>query len=399
MAWNEPGGDKDQDPWGSRKKQDGPPDLDELVRKIQNKFNGLFGGKGGGRGGGSQGGGSQGSGSAAMGFSFGALVIVGLVVWVLFGIYIVAPAEQGVVLRFGKYVATTGPGPHWHLPYPIETVTKVDVERVRRSQSVDTQMLTKDQNLIRIQLTAQFQVSNAENYLFSVQDPDHTLNEATESALRDVVGGMTLDEILSGGREVLVANTQKQIQFILNLYHTGLSVRNVNLEQVRPPEEVRDAFQDAINAEEDEDRFKKQAEAYANNIVPRAEGDAQALIEQALAYKQQIVDRAQGETSRFLQTLREYKKAPEITRRRMYIESIETVLKNSSKVVVKVPKGNSVMYLPLDRMLQRKGEAAAHTPPDDSTSPTNGQSGSSSDGAQSGSSTTRSGGIREREVR
>jgi membrane protease subunit HflK len=354
MAWNEPGGGRDQDPWGGRKKEDGPPDLDELVRKIQEKFGGLFGGKGGG--------GGAGRGGSSMPFGVGVLVAIALVVWALSGIYIIDPAQQGVVLRFGKYETTVGPGPHWHLPYPIESVSKVNVEQVRRSTPVSTQMLTKDQNLIRIQLTAQFQVSKAEDYLFSVADPDHTLDEATESALRDVVGSMNMDDILSvgGGREVLVKDTRTQIQAILDLYKTGLRVTKVNLESTQPPQEVQAAFEDAINAEEDEDRYKKQAEAYANDIIPKAQGDAQSILERAHAYRQQIVDRAKGETSRFLQTLKAYRTAPEITRQRMYIESMESVLKHSSKVVVKVPEGNNIMYIPLDRLMQQGNSAPAH---------------------------------------
>ncbi len=353
MAWNEPGGGKDQDPWG-RRKEEGPPDLDELVRKMQERFGGLFGGRKGGGGSGAR---SGGSGS----FSFGVLVVVALAVWVLSGIYIIDPAEQGVVLRFGKYTTTVGPGPHWHIPYPVDSVTKVNVEQVSRTEPLRTQMLTKDQNLIRVELSAQYQVKNAEDYLFKVKNPDHTLSEATESALRDVVGGKTLDDILSQGqgRQLLVAETRKQIQRILDLYSTGLRVTKVNLENVDAPKEVKKAFEDAINAEEDEDRFKKQAEALANDILPRAEGDAQSLEEQALAYKQQVVEKAKGETSRFLQTLAEYKKAPEITRKRLYLDTMQTVLSNVSKVVVKVRQGNNIMYLPLDRFLGQKSGTSA----------------------------------------
>jgi len=366
MAWNEPGGGKDQDPWG-RRKEEGPPDLDELVRKMQERFGGLFGGRKGGNGG------TRSSGPGP--FGFGLLVAVAVAVWVLSGIYIIAPAQQGVVLRFGQYQSTVGPGPHWHLPYPVEAVTKVNVEQVSRTEPLRTQMLTKDQNLIRVELSTQYQVKNAEDYLFKVKNPDHTLAEATESALRDVVGGKTLDDILSqgGGRELLVNETRTQIQHILDLYSTGLRVTKVNLENVDAPKEVKKAFEDAINAEEDEDRFKKQAEALANDILPRAEGDAQTLQEQALAFKQQVVDKAKGETNRFLQTLAEYKKAPEITRKRLYLDTMQTVLSRVSKVLVKVRQGNNIMYIPLDRFMN--GAAKAPVSKSDDSAPVDVRSG------------------------
>jgi len=271
-------------------------------------------------------------------------------------------------------------------------VSKVNVEQVRRSTPVSTQMLTKDQNLIRIQLTAQYQVSNVEQYLFSVADPDHTLDEATESALRDVVGSMNMDDILSvgGGREVLVKDTRTQIQAILDRYKTGLRVTKVNLESTQPPQEVQAAFEDAINAEEDEDRYKKQAEAYANDIIPKAQGDAQSILEQAYAYRQQIVDRAKGETSRFLQTLKAYRTAPEITRQRMYIESMESVLKHSSKVIVKVPEGNNIMYIPLDRLMQQSSGTSSAEQAAAAGSSSQSSSQSSSSAAHNSSSTSSS---------
>lgn len=352
MAWNEPGGGKDQDPWG-RRKEEGPPDLDELVRKMQAKFGGVFGKRGGGGGGTRRGG-------PAMGFGFGLLIVIAVVVWLLSGIYIIDPAERGVVLRFGEYRTTVGPGPHWHLPYPIEQVDKVNVDAVRDVRH-RAQMLTKDENLMTIALAVQYQVKNAEDYLFNVRDPDYTLKEATESALREVVGTKRLDDILSeaGGREVLVNETHEQIQDLVDRYGAGLRVTKVNLENAQPPQEVQSAFEDAIKAREDEDRFKKQAEGYARDIIPKAEGDAERLEQEAEAYRRQVVDRARGDSSRFTQVFQEYRKAPEVTRKRLYLDTMEDVMARVSKVLVKVDKGNNVMYLPLDKVTRSQGAAAA----------------------------------------
>ncbi len=347
MAWNEPGGDN-KDPWGNKNNQDGPPDLDEIVKKMQDKFSVILGGK---KSGGPGGAGADGGGSSAF---FPILIVIVLIVWALSGIYIIDPAERGVELRFGKYTETTGPGPHWHFPYPIETVEKINVDELREASHKAT-MLTKDENLLQIELAVQYQVDSAENYLFNVRDREKTMREASESALREVVGSKKLDDILSvsGGREVLVLETEKKIQTILNRYDTGFLVRKVNMKSTQPPQEVQSAFEDAIKAREDEDRYKKQAEAYERDIIPKAEGDAQRLNEEAEAYKQQKIARAEGETSRFLQTLGEYVKAPEITRKRLYIETMEEVLSRSTKVMVKVNNGNNIMYLPLDRIVQQ----------------------------------------------
>ena len=347
MAWNEPGGNN-KDPWGNKNNQDGPPDLDEIVKKMQDKFSVILGGK---KSGGSGGSGADGGGSAMF---FPLIIGIAIIVWLLSGIYIIDPAERGVELRFGKYTNTEGPGPHWHLPYPVETVEKINVDELREASHKAT-MLTKDENLLQIELAVQYQVDSAENYLFNVRDREKTMREASESALREVVGSKKLDDILSvsGGREVLVLETEKKIQTILNRYNTGFLVRKVNMKSTQPPQEVQSAFEDAIKAREDEDRYKKQAEAYERDIIPKAEGDAQRLNEEAEAYKQQKIAKAKGETSRFLQTLSEYVKAPEITRKRLYIETMEEVLSSSTKVMVKVSNGNNIMYLPLDRIVQQ----------------------------------------------
>ena len=345
MAWNQPGGDK-KDPWGGNGGgNDGPPDLDEMARKLREKMNSFFGGRGGkgGKGGGS---------GVGIPMNFGLIAVVAVVAWLLSGIYIVQPAERGVVLRLGKYNETTGPGPHWYLR-GIETVDKVDVDNLR-TVSHRAKMLTKDENIIQVELAVQYQVRDAREYLFQVRDPDFTLQEATESALREVVGSMSMDKFLSGGRGEIVLQTKNLTQAILDKYKAGLILTSVNLQDPQPPEEVQGAFEDAIKAQEDEVRYKNQAEAYALDILPKARGDATRKREAALAYREQIVAKAEGEASRFTQTRVEYEKAPAITRKRMYLDTMEYVLANSSKVVMAVKEGNNLMYIPLDKLMDNK---------------------------------------------
>ena len=342
MAWNEPGGGN-KDPWGGKGGNDGPPDLDEMARKMRDKMNSFFGGRGG-KSGGSRGG---------IPMNFGLIAVVAVVAWVLSGIYIVQPAERGVVLRLGEYNETTGPGPHWYLR-GIETVDKVDVDNLR-TVSHRAKMLTKDENIIQVELAVQYQVRDAKEYLFQVRDPDYTLQEATESALREVVGSMSMDKFLSGGRGEIVLQTKNLTQAILDKYKAGLILTSVNLQDPQPPEEVQGAFEDAIKAQEDEVRYKNQAEAYALDILPKARGDATRKREAAIAYRDQIVAKAEGEASRFTQTRVEYEKAPAITRKRMYLDTMEYVLANTSKVVMAVKDGNNLMYIPLDKLMDNKG--------------------------------------------
>ena len=342
MAWNEPGGDK-KDPWGGGGK-DSPPDLDELARKLRDRMNQLFGGKGGGSGK---------KGGSHMSLSFGLIAVVALVAWVLSGIYIIQPAERGVVLRLGEFNAITGPGPHWYMR-GIESVDKVDVDNLR-TVSHRAKMLTKDENIIQVEVAVQYQVRDAREYLFQVRDPDYTLQEATESALREVIGGISMDEFLSGGRGAIVAQTKELTQSILDKYKAGLILTSVNLQDPQPPEEVQGAFEDAIKAQEDEVRFKNQAQAYALGILPKAKGDGTRMREAAMAYRDKVVADAEGEASRFTQTRIEYEKSPEITRKRMYLETMEYVLANTSKVIMQVEGGNNLMYIPLDKLMENKG--------------------------------------------
>jgi membrane protease subunit HflK len=369
MAWNEPGGG-DKDPWGGRNDQ-GPPDLDEVVRRMRSKFGGLFGsGKGGG--------GRGGKGGPPFA-GFGALLIIAVVVWVFYGIYIVDAGKQGVVLRFGAFKEITSPGPHWRMPF-IEQVEIVDVEQrffveVGYRSSAGTQsvsvphealMLTLDENIVNIQLAVQYQVSDARNYWFNVRDPDAVLKQATESAIREVIGKNNMDFVLKEGRTEVVTKTKALMQTILDDYKAGLLVSDVNLQDAQPPEEVQGAFSDAIKAREDKERLKNEAEAYSNEVIPTARGAAARQLEEANAYKSSLIAKAEGEAARFEALFAEYKKAPEVTRKRLYMETIEAVMANTGKVIVDSDNANNLMYLPIDRLLE--GGAAPSRRTTDSSS-------------------------------
>ncbi len=349
MAWNEPGGNKNKDPWGNRGgnkgRNDGPPDLDEIFKKFMDKLNGLLGGSSGGNKDGSSSGGNK----AAIII----LAIIALTVWLLTGTYKIAEAERGVVLRFGAHAYTVESGLHWHIPTPFEKVLKVDVSNIHEYTHNGT-MLTQDQNIIDIEITVQYQVGHAENYFFKMRNPIRTLAEASESALRQHVGRSTMDYVFGDGREDIAISTQETIQEILESYQSGLLVVRVNMQEAKPPEEVKASFDDVTKAVEDEDKLKNQAEAYRNEILPTARGESAKMLEQAKAYKQEVVARAEGEAKRFISLYNEYRKSPDITRDRLYIETVESVLSQTSKIMVDVEGGNNMIYLPLDKMLQSK---------------------------------------------
>lgn len=340
MAWNEPGGNG-KDPWGNRK-NDGPPDLDEVFKNLQNKLSGLLGG-GGGAGGGSGGGLSLGIGMVA------ALI---LLVWGLLGIYIVDEGERGVVLQFGEHVDTTEAGPHWYPPI-IQSVEIVPVTQVRQIIG-SAQILTGDENIVQINYTIQYTVKSASDYLFNVTNPVETLSQAGESAFREIVGKNTLDYIITESRVEVPVLSKTLLQENLDLYGTGIDVNRVTLNKAQPPQEVQDAFNDAIKAREDKVAYINEANAYRNDIIPRARGEAQKLIEEAKAYKVSMVKSAEGEADRFLKLLKEYTRAPKVTRERLYIEAMEEVLANTGKVMVDVEGGNNMMYLPLDKIISEQ---------------------------------------------
>jgi len=367
MAWDEPGGSGNKkDPWGGGGRNDnqGPPDLDEVIKNVQNKLGGLFGKKGGGSGGSSTGSNTDGP----SGTMIGIIALVGLVFWAATGIYIVQEGERGVVTRFGAYADTTMPGPHWHIPSPVESVTKVRVDENRaieigfrdktsagRSAAhipKEALMLTQDENIVDIKFVVQYNVSDAKDYLFNVRDPDETLRQATESAVREVIGKSKMDFVLTEGQSDIADRSELLLQGILDHYKTGLNVISVNLQSAQPPQEVKNAFEDAIKAREDQQRLINNAEAYSNDIIPKSRGNAARQLEEANGYKARVVARAEGEADRFESMLKEYQRAPQVTRQRLYLETMEQVLSNTSKVMVDVKGGNNLMYLPLDRLMQ-----------------------------------------------
>jgi len=354
MAWNEPGGNRnDNDPWGNGNrggKDQGPPDLDEALKKGLDKLNSLLGGKG--KGSKSGGGGNMGIGGSSGGFgailALAGILVVGYVVFQSF--YTVDEQERAVVLRFGEYNRTESPGLRFKVPL-IDDVTKVGVTNVRTAQS-SGQMLTQDENLVTVDLQVQYRVGDARSYVLNVRDSNQALAFATDSALRHEVGSATLDDVLTEGRAQLGVMVEQRLQKFLVDYGTGLEIVRVNVESTQPPPAVQDAFREVQRAREDEQRVKEEAETYRNKVVPEARGEAQRMLEEASAYKAQVTERANGETARFLELLAVYQQAPVVTRERMYLQTMETVLSNSSKVLVDTESSGNMMLLPLDRLTQ-----------------------------------------------
>ena len=352
MAWNESGDGNDpkgprdpKDPWGGR--DQGPADLDKIIRDWQRRLRSAFGGKGGGGGGGPAGGNT----------GIAIIIVLALVAWGLTGLYRVDEAERGLVLRFGDYQATTMPGLHWHIPYPVETVEKVNVGAVSRFEQT-SQMLTGDENFVLVDLAVQYRRIDPIAFRFNVRNADETLDEVSESAIREVVGKSTLDEILLENQAEIADRTQDLIQRTLDLYEAGITVISVNLQKVQFPNQVRDAVQDAVKAREDKERLRLEAEAYRNDIIPRARGQAARMREDALAYRDRLIANAEGEAARFELLLAEYQAAPEVTRERLYIESIEDVLQRSNKILLDAEGSGNLLYLPIDKLLQRQTRGA-----------------------------------------
>jgi modulator of FtsH protease HflK len=346
MAWNDPDGN-DRDPWGNRRNNQGPPDLDEVVRKMQERLGGLFGGRPRPRG--------PGGDSAAVWAVLG-IVLLGVLVWEV--VYRIGPAERGVVMRFGRYVTTLQPGPHIRFPRPLEEVRKVNVERIQ-TLTANAAMLTKDENIVEVELAVQYRIKDAQDYLFQIADPDVSVQRVTESAIRDIIGQSTLDFVITEGRAEIATGVQTLLQQILDNYQSGIEISSVNMQPAKPPEEVKASFDDAIKAREDEQRKINEAEAYRNEVVERAAGEAARIRLDAEGYKAGVVAQAQGEAQRFTQLHAEYAKAPEVTRRRLYIDAIEEVMTDTSKVIVDTEDGNSLMYVPLDKLIEGRRERAA----------------------------------------
>ncbi|MGN8157092.1 protease modulator HflK [Salinisphaera sp. RV14] len=398
MAWNEPG--KGKDPWGGGNRNNsggnggGPPDLDQIWKRFRERFSGK---RGGGAGGGSNGGGGIGGGV------FVALVPVVFVIWLATGLYVVQPGEKGVVLRLGAYTHTADAGWHWHLPYPISTVSKVDTHQVRRTSNRAV-MLTKDENIVDVEVSVQYRISDAMSYLFQLQDPENTVQQVLRSAVREIVGTSDMNQVIQEGVQVnqldnkamahvdlkensgqpkkknglkdmdkklasqvkqkqneypqitdrsrakLPDNVRRIMQYTLNKYHAGIQIIAVNVQYAQPPEQVQGAFQEAIKAREEEERAKNIARAYARDIVARAQGDKAQIIAQARAYKQRKINRAEGQAARFSDLLVQYEKAPQVTRERLYLETMGDVL-SASHLILNDGSSNSMSYLPLDKIL------------------------------------------------
>ena len=361
MAWNEPGNngngnDKDKDPWGGGRKggDQGPPDIDEVVRNLTKKFNSLF--RGGSGGSSSTGSSSSGGGGLSAGLIAG-LVAVVAVIWGFMGFYIVDEAERGVVLRFGRVLdLTVQPGLHWNPPI-VDEVSLVNVSELNAKTYENRAMLTTDENIIDIAVTVQYLIQDPVKYVIAVQDPELSLDNASESAIRHVVGGNFMDQILTTGRDRMAADVQERLQDYMNAYNTGIFVSQVNVVDAQPPDAVRPAFDDVIRAREDEQRVQNQAQQYSNQIIPEARGEAQRRIEAANAYSAEVVAEATGDASRFNQLLTEYLKSPEVTRQRLYIDSIEEVMTASSKIMVDVEGGNNMLFLPLDKLMEQSNSS------------------------------------------
>jgi len=354
MAWNDPD-------WG-KKNNSGPPDLDELWRKFNQKLSAMFGGKEP----------SSGGGMPSRGQAFGGLGVVAalaIVVWLGSGFYIVNAGERGVVLRFGKYVETTEPGPRWHMPYPIESVEVVNMEQVRtvevgyrntvKSKVLkESLMLTDDENIIDIQFAVQYTLKDPKAYLFNNRHPDDAVLQTAETAIREIVGKSKMDFVLYEGRAEVAAKAAKLMQEILDRYQTGIAISKVTMQNAQPPEQVQAAFDDAVKAGQDKERQKNEGQAYANDVVPKARGGASRLLQEADGYKQRVIASAEGDAARFKQIMAEYNKAPGVTRERLYLDAMQQIYSATSKVLVDQKGSNSMLYLPLDKLIQQSASSA-----------------------------------------
>jgi len=354
--WNKPGGNgQDQNPWGQGGRDQGPPDLDEIIRKLQKKLTGIFGGGGGSGSGG--GGGSFGS-----GIGFGAVLAIIVAAWLASGFYVVQQGERGVVLQFGKKSDVTEAGLHWHLPFPIESVMRVDVKKTNRVEigyrgnsdnpvPSEALMLTKDENIVDLGFGIQYRIKNAADYLFNVRDVEDTIRQAAESSIREVAGNSTMDFLMGQGREQVAGQVHELLQKILDDYQTGILITEVRNQQAGPPDDVQAAFDDAVRAREDQQRYINDAQAYANKVTELTQGNVVRINQDAEAYRKKIEEHAKGDAERFRRIEVEYVKAPRVTRERMYLETVEQMLSNTTKVYVDQKAGNNLIYLPLDKLM------------------------------------------------
>ncbi len=354
MAWNEPGkGDKD--PWKNKGgSNQGPPELDDVLKDLSKKLSGLFGK--------SSGGGNHSSGSGNAGGALSLLIIlIVLVAYAFSCFFTIKEAERGVKLRFGEYVGVVEPGLSWKWTF-IERIIPIDMQTTRDLPAAGF-MLTQDENVVHVEMQVQYRVVDARNYVFSVTNADKSLEQALDSALRYVVGHNQMDAVLTSGREDVRQQVWQELEKIIEPYQLGLLVVDVNFKDARPPEQVKDAFDDAIAAQEDEQRYIREAEAYARGIEPRARGRVSRMEQEAIAYKQQIVSDAEGAVAKFEKLLPEYKAAPEVTRKRLYVATMEKIYSNTSKVMVDVDGGNNIMYLPLDKIINQQTSLPTNVTP------------------------------------
>ncbi len=378
MSLNDHGwGNKPESGKGGDKQ--GPPDLEDLWRDINRRLSGIFGNKNPVQRGQNSGNGSGGGDGGLPSFSpkqfgggLGMIAALVAVVWLGSGFYTVDASQRGVVLQFGAFKEITEPGLRWRLPWPIESHEMVNLTGVRTVEigyrgseknkvPQEALMLTDDENIVSVQFAVQYLLKDPKAYLFKNRNPDDAVTQAAETAIREIVGKSKMDFVLYEGRDQIAANTQKLIQEILDRYATGIQVRSVSMQGTQPPEQVQAAFDDAVKAGQDRERAKNEGQAYANDVIPRARGTASRLTEESNGYKQRIIATAEGDASRFKQVLVEYKKAPEVTRSRMYLDTVQQVYANTSKVMIDAKGSGNLLYLPLDKLMQAAGVAATPT--------------------------------------
>ena len=350
--------------WGRRPNQ-GPPDLDELWRDFNKKLNGFFGRRGGGDE-------PPGAEPRKMGGSAGLLIGLIFAVWVTSGFYIVTEGQVGVVLRFGKFVESTAPGLRWHLPYPIESRETINVSQVRTVEvgyrnnvkskvEKESLMLTDDENIVDAQFAVQYILKSANDYVFNNRSPDEAVLQAAETAIREIVGKSSMDFVIFKGRAEVAVRAQKLMQEILDRYGTGIQISTVTMQDSQAPQQVQAAFNDAVEAGQDRERQKNEGQAYANDVIPKARGMAARLMEEAEGYKQRVIEQSEGDASRFRQIVAEYNKSPQVTRDRLYIEAMQQIMSNTTKVLIDQKGANNLLYLPLDKIMQMPGTAPVET--------------------------------------
>lgn len=373
---NRPQDEPRQQPQRPPRGNDGPPDLDELWRDFNRRLNGLFGKKSGGSGGGNRGGMPGGFKPDAKGAGIGlaAILAVAALVWAGTGFYIVPEGQTGVVATFGKYSQSTGPGFRWHLPWPIESVDLVDVSSVRKAEIgtrgrperlKEALMLSDDENIVDMQFEVQYRIKDgpgARDFLYNTRNPQATVTQAAESAMREVVGRKSMDSVLFESKQEIADQVRERMQQMLDRYGTGIQVTSVAIQNAQPPEQVQAAFNDAVKAGQDRERQINEGQAYANDVIPKARGTAERLKQEAEGYKARIVETAEGDAARFKQVLTEYQKAPAVTRDRMYVDAMQQIFGNSTKVMVDSKSGNNLLYLPFDKLLQQGGGEAGNAP-------------------------------------